>query len=202
MARSKTKKGGGRVPPKHLQSRISYLYRAALQMHKFSRPIIKTSTMLTSEEDVHRKEPRGLQEELSSHSKAGMQGTKGTSQAVDDYQAPKQSHAPNINISGQGHQFLSELRAISLKSQIRLDPELKHSICKRCHGLLIAGSTSTSEIENLSRGGKKSWADVLVVTCNVCGTKKRFPQGARRQPRRNQRSTLSKAERKPKAQDQ
>lgn len=196
--RSKPKKGGGRVPPKHLQSRISYLHRAALHMHKLSNPKIQTSITFTSEEYVGGKLPRGLRAELLSIPKANMQPTEGTGQAIDNHQPQEQSDPQHINTSGQVHHFISDLRAISLKSQIRLEPELKHSICKRCHGLLIAGSTSTSRIENASRGGKKPWADVLVVACNVCGTKKRFPQGARRQPGRDQRSTSSKVKRKAK----
>jgi ribonuclease P protein subunit RPR2 len=38
-----------------------------------------------------------------------------------------------------------------------------------------------AQIENLSKGGRKPWADVLVVRCRVCGFVKRYPVGARRQ---------------------
>ena len=74
--------------------------------------------------------------------------------------------------------LLSQLRAVSQKSQIRLSPQLKRTVCKRCNARLFPGKTSHEELENLSVGHRKPWADVLVVTCLVCGTKKRFPIGA------------------------
>jgi hypothetical protein len=40
--------------------------------------------------------------------------------------------------------------------------------------------TCSHEIRNESRGGKKPWADVLVVRCFACGTEKRFPQTDKR----------------------
>ena len=78
-----------------------------------------------------------------------------------------------------------------MKSQIRLSPAIKRSLCKRCDALLVSGSDSTSRLENKSRGGKKPWADVLVVTCNSCGTVKRFPVGAKRQSKRAERPIQS-----------
>ncbi|KIW16651.1 hypothetical protein PV08_03839 [Exophiala spinifera] len=80
--------------------------------------------------------------------------------------------------------LLSHLRGVSRKSQIRIAPELKHAICKRCDCLLIPGRTSTEIIKNDSRNGNKTWADVLEVRCNKCGTTKRFPVGAIRQKER------------------
>jgi ribonuclease P protein subunit RPR2 len=82
--------------------------------------------------------------------------------------------------SVQSRHLLTQLRAVSLKSQIRLAPEMKHTVCKRCSSLLIAGKTSIERIENESRGGLKPWADVLIIKCDFCGTTKRFPVGARR----------------------
>ena len=89
--------------------------------------------------------------------------------------------------SALSRQLVVHLRAISLKSQIRLSPAVKHTICKRCDILLVPGSTSTSYMENKSRGGGKAWADVLVTTCTGCGTAKRFPVGAKPQLRRESR---------------
>lgn len=60
---------------------------------------------------------------------------------------------------------------------MRLDPSIKRTICKRCDSLLVPGVSSTNRIENPSKGGKKPWADVLVVECNACGAVKRFPVG-------------------------
>jgi ribonuclease P protein subunit RPR2 len=83
--------------------------------------------------------------------------------------------------------LISHLRSVSLKGQIRLSPAMKHSICKRCDSLLVPGSTSSVRLENKSRGGKKPWANVLIVTCCLCSAVKRFPVGAKKQCRRPQR---------------
>ncbi|RYP05947.1 hypothetical protein DL765_009671 [Monosporascus sp. GIB2] len=74
---------------------------------------------------------------------------------------------------------------------------MKHTICKYCDTLLVEGDTSTSFVENQSKGGKKPWADVLVVKCNTCGGLKRFPVQAPRQKRR----PIREAESKKKAED-
>ncbi|RYP86163.1 hypothetical protein DL769_000775 [Monosporascus sp. CRB-8-3] len=74
---------------------------------------------------------------------------------------------------------------------------MKHTICKYCDTLLVEGHTSTSFVENQSKGGKKPWADVLVVKCNTCGGLKRFPVQAPRQKRR----PIREAESKKKAED-
>jgi ribonuclease P protein subunit RPR2 len=73
--------------------------------------------------------------------------------------------------------YVSHLRSIAKKNVLRLDPAVKRTICKRCEALLIPGVSSRERIENQSKGGKKRWADVLVVECNACGTVKRFPVG-------------------------
>jgi ribonuclease P protein subunit RPR2 len=77
----------------------------------------------------------------------------------------------------QSRHLLSQLRAVSLKSQIRLTPQIKHTICKRCNSLLIAGRTSTETIVNESRGGKKPQGDLLVVQCDFCGNERRIAVG-------------------------
>ncbi|OTB05038.1 hypothetical protein M426DRAFT_11129 [Hypoxylon sp. CI-4A] len=88
--------------------------------------------------------------------------------------------------------FITDLRSTSLKSQIRLSPAMKHTICKFCDSLLIEGDTSSSAVENKSKAGKKPWADVLVVKCHTCGGVKRFPVQAPRQKRRPIREKESK----------
>ncbi|KAH7116789.1 RNAse P Rpr2/Rpp21/SNM1 subunit domain-containing protein [Dendryphion nanum] len=73
------------------------------------------------------------------------------------------------------------LRAVSHKGQLRLSAEFKRALCKSCNAVLIPGRTSTQTVENHSKEGRKPWADVLVIECNLCGSKKRFPVGATRQ---------------------
>ena len=88
--------------------------------------------------------------------------------------------------------MLSHLRGISRKGATSVPSTIKHSVCKRCHLLLIDGWNSSKQLENKSRGGKKPWADVLTVTCHACGTAKRFPLGAKRQARKKDRLGESK----------
>jgi ribonuclease P protein subunit RPR2 len=78
---------------------------------------------------------------------------------------------------GQSRELLSHIHGIAKKSQIRLGGDFKHTICKRCESLLVAGVTSIDEIKNDSRDGMKPWADVFEVKCKTCGTTKRFPVG-------------------------
>lgn len=86
-----------------------------------------------------------------------------------------------------------DMRTVSLKTQIRLTPELKRTACKFCNMLQIEGQTCRSTIENLSKGGMKPWADVLVVRCNTCNNSKRFPVNAPRQKRRQLRTPATPA---------
>lgn len=85
--------------------------------------------------------------------------------------------------------FLSQLHDVSRKGQVRLSPNMKRTICRRCHALLQPGHSATMVVENPSRGGKKPWADLLVVQCNACGAQKRFPVGMTRQPGRCKRGS-------------
>jgi ribonuclease P protein subunit RPR2 len=64
-------------------------------------------------------------------------------------------------------------------------------MCKSCNTVLIPGRTVSQTIENPSKGGRKPWADVLVVTCLICGGKKRFPVGATKQLKKHKRITTS-----------
>jgi ribonuclease P protein subunit RPR2 len=89
----------------------------------------------------------------------------------------KKTQGPLRNLS---RVCVSHLRAVAMKTQIRLPVTLKRSICKRCDTILIPGVTCSHETRNASRGGKKPWADVLVVKCLSCGTEKRFPQTEKR----------------------
>ena len=84
----------------------------------------------------------------------------------------------------------SDLQQVSRKGQLRLAIELKRSLCKSCNTVLVPGRTATHAIENLSKGGSKPWADVLIVTCGVCGGKKRFPVGAAPKEKKKERKSV------------
>lgn len=128
---------------------------------------------------------------LSLAHQAQVTGVKNTDNKDDDKKAEKASSLllPFLDYA-QSRQLLSQLRAVSLKSQTRLTPQVKHSLCKRCNSLLIPGKKSTARLVNGSKGEKKPCADVLVVACSFCGTVKRFPIG---QPRHLKKAPLKKA---------
>jgi ribonuclease P protein subunit RPR2 len=144
-------KGGKGVPQKHLHSRLSYLHQASVYLHTAS------NWQQTKQPSISAKQE--LQETIS-QSPGG------------DKEECTSEHSRHL---------LTQLRAVSLRSQIRLTPELKHSVCKRCDSLLVAGQTSVHTLENASRRERNPCADVLVITCRFCGCKKRFPVGAKRQ---------------------
>lgn len=100
---------------------------------------------------------------------------------------------PVSNASNEAHSTLalqlgSDLQQVSRKGQLRLAMDLKRSMCKACNAVLIPGRTATQTMENMSKGGKKSWADVLVIECLLCGGKKRFPVGAQKQASKGKRA--------------
>ena len=194
MGKGKAKKANGQVLHRHLRARISYLYEAATYMQSLAvgdGRLLASSTDGRAMDGVNPKDtpresivyPRKLAENISNQHPAASQS-----------QSQKNEVAVRLEGLGQPRRFINHLRAVSLKSQIRLSSDMKHSMCKRCDSLLVSGSTSASQIENHSRGGKKPRADVLVITCCTCGFKKRFPTGTTRQPRRTARGESLKDE--------
>ena len=103
-----------------------------------------------------------------------------TKSPVEAHCALPPSHVDRTGASNIARQYGSQARAVSLKSRLRIPRGTKRSICKRCDAFLVPGVSCREEIENKSRGSKKSWADVRVVKCGTCGTVKRFPQGKER----------------------
>lgn len=80
--------------------------------------------------------------------------------------------------------LLSDLRSVHQKTQIRMNSDIKRTMCKYCDTLLVDGQTCTTTVENNSKGGKKPWADLLTIKCHTCGRKRRYPVDAPRQKRR------------------
>ena len=112
----------------------------------------------------------------------------------DTFQASEdlaQTHSyRSVHCSPIPLQLGSDLQQVSRKAQLRLSVDVKRTICKRCNTILIHGRTATQAIENASKGGKKPWADVLVLECKVCGGKKRFPVGIDRQAKKGARLSV------------
>lgn len=109
------------------------------------------------------------------------------------YLARCHEQAPNNAAPAQNEQqakdsvarrMVSEMRAVALKTQVRIDPSIKRRVCRYCDSVLIEGESCTSVVENKSKHGSKPWADVLVTKCRTCGREKRVPVGASRQKRR------------------
>lgn len=152
------KKQTGSVPNKAIYSRLSYLYQAAAYLQSQQLP--------------------------STTTQAGGQ-TQDPSNSESD--AKRQQGAQRDIRSAASRRLLSDLRAASLKTQIRIDPAVKRTVCKYCDSLLVEGVSCKSSVENKSKGGRKPWADVLVVRCGTCGGEKRVPVSAGRQRRRGER---------------
>ena len=139
MAKAKESKGGSvKVPNKSIHSRVSYLYQAAAYLE--SRRQDTTESVGDEAEDPSCKYQLHRSESVFKPL---------------DIPSPEQ-HALPSSSHGLSRKLLSDLRAVSLKTQIRLSPAMKHTICKRCNSMLIDGYTCTLEIENRSKGGKEA----------------------------------------------
>lgn len=167
MAKAKQPKARS-VPNKHLHSRVSYLYQAANYLSSRQ----ATATIQSSSQPI-------------SKAKVNIESSKNkTHQDIQDDK--KESHP--LKQFGLPNHLLSHLLGVSRKTQIHLTPKFKHTFCKRCNSILVTGSTSSTRVENISRNGKKPWADVLVIKCLSCEAEKRFPTGAQRQKRKTDRT--------------
>lgn len=177
----------------HQQSRVSFLLQAAtyltnpnlpLSQHEASNSVSLSSDSIVDVAFLTQKE----------HGPILSVDSGSVFKEEQDYLAGEESAGSGSgkarersNLSNLPRQLITSLLTISQKAQVRLPSSAKHSICKRCHSVLILGSTATSQIENKSLGRKKAWAAVLVKTCNHCGTVKRFPVGAKRQRSKRER---------------
>ncbi|GAB7332073.1 hypothetical protein MBLNU13_g03962t1 [Cladosporium sp. NU13] len=177
MAKEKAKKG---VPNKHLHARIAYLDRAV--------NYLSTQSLAQSHNGIKKIDTEELQDQHqpttvlpgtlaidAAHSVANKKPSPGHPNTV----------AFNPPPSGLPLQLNAHLRSVAQKAQIRLTQDLKHAICKICCSPLIEGETCIRSTENLSKGGRKPWADVLVLKCCACGACKRFPVGAKKQKRKS-----------------
>ena len=189
MAKDKSKAG---VPNKHLHARMSYLQQAATYLAlqgltSKERPVENDTPWRAKEKDGIEPTPT----QASCAMPEPRQPTRTSSSQADKIGSSELSK-PDFG----GHPLLlsSHLTQVARKSQIRLSSSTKHTICKRCGAPLIEGQTSSQTMENLSKGGRKAHANVLVLKCTVCGATKRWPVGATRQLGKKKRKA---AEQKP-----
>jgi ribonuclease P protein subunit RPR2 len=178
MAKEKAKKG---VPNKHLHARIAYLHQAATYL--------TTQAPVQSQNDAQQASTNGHQkpEERMIELPPGTLAMNATNIVANAKPSPGHPSTATFNppASGLPLQLNAHLRSVAQKGQIRLSSDLKIAICKVCSSPLIEGETCLKSVENLSKGGRKPWANVLVVKCCACGACKRFPVGAKKQKRKS-----------------
>lgn len=177
-ANAMAKKKPGQVPNRHIYTRISFLYQAAVYSAQISNQDSSTTSGHHSRAAIA-DAGAGADADADTDTNMEREGDRKQDQA-SSFQDSK--HATiDQNVS---RKFLTDMRAITQKSVIRAGPHIKRSICKYCDTLLIDGQTSSSVVENNSKGAKKPWADVLVIKCHTCGRQKRFPVNAPSHKRR------------------
>ena len=178
---------GKSAPQNHLSSRISYLYQAASYLVEARRLRACELQVFGSPQEIAKLPEQGVSPDVatSTADRLIVLGVP-TAAQCSARRNNKATHAHDHTL-GLARHLLCQSRAVSLKSQMRLASQVKRSMCKKCNTLLVNDFTSTSGIENRSRGRRKSWADVLVVECNGCHAKKRIPVGGKRQLRKSER---------------
>ncbi|KAI9670911.1 MAG: hypothetical protein M1817_003796 [Caeruleum heppii] len=176
---SSAKRGQGRPA----SARVEFLYKAAAYLSTGSldyqiptAPSGRTVNSTSIANPIEKTSDHELLTADENPSKTDMGEIESTS--LPEMTATPSPYGHNLPMS---RMLLLQMREVSLKSQIRLPIGVKRSVCKRCHTLLVASSTATISKQNLSRGGRKPWADVFVTQCNACGAEKRVPVGSKRQ---------------------
>jgi len=84
---------------------------------------------------------------------------------TSDLSAAKSAFARRVLSTNLTHLMVR----IGRKSVTRGSPEVKRSICKGCHTVLVPGDTAKVDVRS-RRGGKKA-----EIRCEHCGTVKAFP---------------------------
>ncbi|KAA8643419.1 ribonuclease P Rpr2/Rpp21/SNM1 subunit [Aspergillus tanneri] len=188
MAKVKGKKGPSGGVNSHIRSRLNYLHAAATYLQSREVPSKQSSS-------------EGHNESINAHEKESAPSAAHiVPQVIDSDDAVAEGKRPSafetptaaVLIPQLSRGLISQMRGVSLKSQLRLPVEVKRSFCKRCDSLLIRNVNCMQEVRNASRGGKKPWADVLIVRCNTCGTEKRFHQTEKRSKKLSERRNMQK----------
>jgi ribonuclease P protein subunit RPR2 len=189
MPKVKGKQGSAN---KHLQARINYLQQAATYL-ALRDPSITTEQCLDSRQKTTTLDHQQLHMgnaacEARTLNENGLHGVEALMTRRSNSRNPDiKFEAPSTG--GLPLRLNDHLRQVAAKSQARLSTAVKHSACKRCNAVFRDGVTCTKFIENLSKGGRKPHANVLVLRCAVCEAEQRFPVGARRQTRKSDRTS-------------
>ncbi|CAL1706383.1 unnamed protein product [Somion occarium] len=66
--------------------------------------------------------------------------------------------------------YIQSMKAIGLKTTVRLDPTVKRTLCKKCNIVLIPGSTASIRVNTSQAHG-----NAVVYTCLSCKNWRRIP---------------------------
>ena len=172
VASPKAKSKSKSVQNRHIYARSSYLYQATAYL----------SARVTEAKEA------GLGSHGAQNGNAELKHKQIASQPPRP--ASSRSVTSTAPLPGSARHLITQMRGVSRKAHTCLSKEIKRSVCKRCDTLLVPTKTCKTEMKNASRGSKKPWADVYVVTCLVCGTTKRFPTGMDRQKKKAHRAAV------------
>ncbi|KAF7186264.1 hypothetical protein HII31_12339 [Pseudocercospora fuligena] len=175
----------------HLHARVAYLQKAAAYIA--SQQIQQEGPNDTDSELKPSGRPRDDSTEIDLAISLEPENHSKKPDPRDSVEHNAKANDPDaqlLPIGGLAYHISSQTRQVALKSQIRLSSNFKQSSCKICNAVLVDDHTCKRTIENTSRGGQKTHANVLVVECIACGTKKRYPIGAKRQQRKKLRAII------------
>ncbi|KAI3084236.1 hypothetical protein CBS147353_1787 [Aspergillus niger] len=175
-AKAKGKKDSAGGAHSHIRARIDYLYNTATFLQSIGKPSPQQPSASQQNDQINIAEDAT---KLQGTERIVPQIVKSDLALEEEPTKPKNTSVTE-RLPQLSRVYMSQMRGVSLKSQLRLPIDVKRSFCKRCDTFLIPGVTCTQDIRNASRGRKKPWADVLVVCCSTCGTEKRFPQTDKR----------------------
>lgn len=181
MAKAKAENGVKRVQNRHCYSRIAFLHQAA--QHLASKQFLLDPNPQLVNTAQNKDKPLYAVASVSTQAEEKSASTDGIKQAT---------MLQAVDGFGLSRRLASHILTVSRKVSVRASREMRRSICKRCSSVLIPGQTADHKVENKSRGGLKSCADVMVVTCSACGFEKRYPFGAQRQPGKKDRVAKDK----------
>lgn len=92
-------------------------------------------------------------------------------------------HQAGVQMSNQrqtkefGRFYGQVLKSVARKNVLRLSPDMKRQLCKKCNQFLIPGYTCSIRLQNESKS-EAARNDVYTVTCLTCSKQKRFPIGS------------------------
>ncbi|KAF9467423.1 RNAse P Rpr2/Rpp21/SNM1 subunit domain-containing protein [Collybia nuda] len=75
-----------------------------------------------------------------------------------------------VTASDLSKTYLSTMKAVGQKTTVKIDPNVKRTICKGCNRALIPGSTASIRVKKSTSHGQ-----CMVYTCNGCKTSRRIP---------------------------